>query len=185
MDDNDNNDSISTIGAAAAIGAAGLLVYGVRRATSVNAECDVCHKGLRPALFNGVSCSRCGIHLCRDHGKPNAFRDRLPGRSWSRTGWLCSACESDAVEIVKAARKVEVFSDRYHGAVEYDFSRATEQLKTEWVRSQDEAETHLRILAAMQGFDVVFGRSFEPEQRADGNYKFRVWRAVGTGAHPR
>ncbi|MCP2085928.1 UNVERIFIED_ORG: hypothetical protein J2Y81_001945 [Paraburkholderia sediminicola] len=182
MEENETNDSLSTFGAAAAIGLTGLLVYGVRRATSVNAHCDVCRKGLRPALFNGVSCSRCSTKLCRDHAKPNAFRDRLPGRSWSRTDWLCSACESDAVALVKASRKVEVYSDRYRGKVQYDASRATEQLTTEWTENRDDAETHLRLMAAAQGYNVVFGQTFEPEQRQDGNYRFRVWRAIGTGA---
>jgi len=182
VDDNDSNDSLGAAGAAAAIGFAGLLIYGLRRATSMNAQCDVCHKGLRPVLFNGVACSKCSTKLCRDHATPNVFRDRLPAGSWSRTDWLCSACESDAVGIVKAARKVEVFSDRYAGRVRYDDSRGTEQLTTEWTESRDDAETHLRILAAMRGFDVVFERAFEAEQREDGNYKFRVWRAVGIGA---
>ena len=50
---------------------------------------------------------------------------------------------------------MDVFSARYEGKTPLDCSRATAMLQSDFFDSQDEAELHLRLLAAEQGFELV------------------------------
>ncbi|URF05042.1 hypothetical protein [Cupriavidus campinensis] len=60
-----------------------------------------------------------------------------------------------------------------------DHSGATAMLQSDFFDTQDEAELHLRLLAAEQGFDLVVQRQYESRQQQNGNYIFKAWRASG------
>jgi len=74
---------------------------------------------------------------------------------------------------------MDVFSARYEGKTPLDRSRATAMLQSDFFDAQDEAELHLRLLAAERGFNLVVQRQYESRQQQNGNYIFKAWRALG------
>ncbi|CAJ0737363.1 hypothetical protein LMG7141_01196 [Ralstonia condita] len=78
---------------------------------------------------------------------------------------------------------MDVFSARYEGKTGLDKSWGTATLQSGFFDTQEEAELHLRLLAAEQGFDLVVQRHYESRQQQDGNYVFKVWRASGVAGN--
>ncbi|CAJ0697991.1 hypothetical protein [Ralstonia mannitolilytica] len=78
---------------------------------------------------------------------------------------------------------MDVLSARYEGKTGLDQSRPTLPIHSEFFHTQEEADLHLRLLAAELNFDLVVQRRHESKQQQDGNYVFRVWRASGVAGH--
>ncbi|WP_149137299.1 hypothetical protein [Cupriavidus campinensis] len=77
------------------------------------------------------------------------------------------------------AEAMDVFSARYEGKTPLDRARATDTLQSDFFDTQGEAELHLRLLAAEQGFDLVVQRQYESRQQQNGNFIYKAWRALG------
>ncbi|MGO4575020.1 hypothetical protein AB4Z48_03110 [Cupriavidus sp. 2TAF22] len=72
-----------------------------------------------------------------------------------------------------------MFSVKYKGEVPIDAGLPQANFRSEFFRTQDEAELHLRLLAAERGFDLVAQRQYGSRQQQNGNYIFKAWQASG------
>lgn len=133
----------------------------------------------RDAKHGATTCAKCGASVCTTCRRPNPLNHAFPDSVWARTVCLCPSCKPEADELMGRAKAMDVFSARYEGKTPLDCSRATAMLQSDFFDSQDEAELHLRLLAAEQGFELVVRRQYESRQQQDGNYIFKSWRASG------
>ncbi len=167
------------VGGAATL--AGYLARSKWRDAQPIGTCSCCNRQVfaRDAKHGASTCAKCGVSVCTACRRPNPLREGFPDSAWSRTVCLCPTCKTEAEDLVAKAEAMEVFSARYEGKTPLDRSRATTTLQSDFFDTQDEAEMHLRLLAAEQGFDLVVQRQYESRQQQNGNYIFNAWRALG------
>ncbi|CAJ0719232.1 hypothetical protein LMG8323_04184 [Ralstonia mannitolilytica] len=143
--------------------------------------CSCCERQVlaRDAKYGASTCAKCGVLVCMACRHSNPLTEAFPDSVWSQGICLCPACRIDMETLLQRARAIDVFSARYEGKTPLDCSRATAMLQSDFFDSQDEAELHLRLLAAEQGLELVVRRQYESRQQQDGNYIFKAWRASG------
>ncbi|MGN8084858.1 hypothetical protein ACTJK6_02315 [Ralstonia sp. 22086] len=170
---------------AAASTAVGTYFYSKWRNAQPVGTCSCCEGQIlvRDTKHGLSTCAKCNTSICKACRHANPLSRAFPGSAWTRTMCLCPQCSVEANELVAKAEAMDVFSARYEGKTGLDRSRTTAPIHSDLFDTQEEAELHLRLLAAEQGFDLVVQRQYESRQGQDGNYVFRVWRASGVAGH--
>lgn len=171
----------------AAGAATGTAIYGYSkwRDSQPVGSCFCCdqHVLAVDAKLGFSNCAKCNALLCKACRQSNPLSEAFPDSAWSRTVCLCPQCSVEADRLLESANAVQVFAATYKGSVPLDANHPQADVKSDFFRSQEEAELHLRLLVAEQSFNLVVQRQYESRQGQDGNYVFRVWRASGVAGH--
>lgn len=171
-----------------ALGAvAGVAIYGHSRWRAVQpiGACSCCEQRvLAGNAEHGTStCAKCGASVCTACRRSNPLAEAFVDSDWVRTACLCPSCSAEASHLLENAKSLEVYAAAYKGAVSFDANRPQADIQSDFLRSQEEAELNLRLLAAEQGFNLVAHRRYEFRQRQDGNYVYKAWRASGLACY--
>lgn len=170
-------------GAAAGAGIA-LAAFGAYRIYRPAHQCSCCNANLRPLLLrNSAICARCEARICKRCSRPNPIKEAAPRSEWNRTDTLCVNCSPTADAEWLKVQTVAVFPQTYNGPVPIDGDAETRELATGFSSSQELADLQLRFLCMQAGFDLIHHRKFISQEKKSGNYKFKVWKAIGTAAY--
>lgn len=167
----------------AAGAAAGTAIYGYskwRDSQSVG-SCSCCDQPVLAvdAKLGLSNCAKCNALVCKACRRSNPLSRAFPNSVWSRTVCLCPECSVEAGRLVESANAAPVFAATYKGSVPLNAGSPAADIQSDFFRTQEEAELHLRLLAIEQGFNLVAQRRYESRQQQDGKYVFKVWRASG------
>lgn len=171
---------VAGVAAGAAIGTA---IYGYskwRDAQPVGA-CSCCDQPVIAvdAKLRLSNCAKCNALVCKGCRRSNPLSTAFPDSVWSRTICLCPQCSAEANRMLENANAVPVFAATYKGSVPLDTGRPQADIQSDFFRSQEAAELHMRLLAIEQGFNLVVQRRYESRQQKDGKYIHKVWGATG------
>ena len=160
-----------------------LIILGLGGAAAFRAfkpKCQTCES----QFTLNESCVVCSGNVCGDCGVPVLKTDY---KGWPLTpgGRVCSAHKQrldDQLRSLQTAidksEHVSLFSKNFRGGTPQP--KLNTIITTEEHTDRDDTERELKIIAALRGCESVTGVEFKRDTSQYGNYKYSVWKAVGT-----
>lgn len=102
---------------------------------------------------------------------------------------LCKTCfQKRARNVIETFKSIEGYQDvscyskNYKGHIPAKKGCLHLAISTPWFRDKQKAEEFLKIQCKLNKGNMVYNMAFEYEQREDGYYVYKVWKATGIAA---